>query len=119
VLQRLRRYRATTGPCTERRHGAHHTSPADGGVHACAGADPDDRRNSDLMALGRDLKPGDEGAVVRTDGTTAVVRVTQVEEHPETNFPTSAVYGDINHPGLRLVTCGGAFDQQAHSYIVW
>jgi sortase (surface protein transpeptidase) len=65
----------------------------------------------------RDLRPGDEVAVARVDGTTATFRVTQVQEYPKRSFPTNAVYGDINHPGLRLITCGGAFDQQAHSYV--
>jgi len=26
------------------------------------------------------------------------------------------VYGNINHAGLRLITCGGSFDRHAHSY---
>jgi hypothetical protein len=26
------------------------------------------------------------------------------------------VYDDVHHPALRLITCGGSFDQTAHSY---
>jgi hypothetical protein len=25
-------------------------------------------------------------------------------------------YGDLDHAGLRLITCGGSFDRQARSY---
>ena len=31
-------------------------------------------------------------------------------------FPTERVYGDIDHAGLRLITCGGEFDRAARSY---
>jgi len=43
--------------------------------------------------------------------------VTQVEQFPKDNFPTDVVYGDIDHAGLRLITCGGAFDRGARSYV--
>ena len=36
--------------------------------------------------------------------------------YPKRAFPTAAVYGDIDHAGLRLITCGGAFDRSAGSY---
>ncbi len=64
----------------------------------------------------RDLAPGDEVAVDRRDGSTAVFRVTRVEQFPKDAFPTAAVYGDIDHAGLRLITCGGSFDRRARSY---
>ena len=63
-----------------------------------------------------ELKPGDEVTVARQDGGAAVFRVVQVMEYPKTAFPTHAVYGDLDHPGLRLITCGGTLDRQAHSY---
>jgi len=31
-------------------------------------------------------------------------------------FPSTAVYGIIDDPGLRLITCGGTFDPAAGSY---
>ena len=31
-------------------------------------------------------------------------------------FPTERVYGDIDHAGLRLITCGGEFDRAVRSY---
>lgn len=63
-----------------------------------------------------DLNPGDAIDVVRQDGSTAVFHVTSVEQHPKDAFPTAAVYGDIDHAGLRLITCGGPFDRRARSY---
>jgi sortase (surface protein transpeptidase) len=64
----------------------------------------------------RNLKPGDEISVTRQDGVAAQFRVTKVEYHSKKQFPTGAVYGDLDHAGLRLITCGGSFDPQAHSY---
>lgn len=63
-----------------------------------------------------DLKSGDEITVVRQDGRAAVFRVNRVEQFPKNKFPTDLVYGNIDHPGLRLITCGGSFNRQAHSY---
>lgn len=65
----------------------------------------------------RDLKPGDEVAVARGDRSTALFRVTAVEHFSKHDFPTNRVYGAIDHAGLRLITCGGAFDKQARSYV--
>lgn len=62
------------------------------------------------------LRPGAEVRVVRADGSTAVFRVTAVERYPKERFPTEAVYGAIDHAGLRLITCGGRFDRARRSY---
>jgi hypothetical protein len=64
----------------------------------------------------RDLAPQDEILVDREDGTAARFRVTSVQQFPKDAFPTDAVYADIDHSGLRLITCGGSFDGQARSY---
>lgn len=63
-----------------------------------------------------ELRAGDGIAVAREDGTTAVFDVTKVQRVAKRAFPTAAVYGDLDHAGLRLITCGGAFDRQAGSY---
>jgi sortase (surface protein transpeptidase) len=63
-----------------------------------------------------DLEPGDEVAVDRADGIMARFVVLGVEQYPKDAFPTERVYGDIDHAGLRLITCGGAFDRAARSY---
>ena len=65
----------------------------------------------------RDLNLGDEVTVGRQDGSTALFRVTRIERFPKSNFPTNLVYGAVDHAGLRLITCGGAFDKQARSYV--
>ena len=54
--------------------------------------------------------------VARADGTTAVFTVTKVDRYPKDQFPSNAVYGAIDHAGLRLITCGGEFDTSRHSY---
>ncbi|MEX2485992.1 MAG: class F sortase [Nitriliruptoraceae bacterium] len=64
----------------------------------------------------RDLGADDEIAITRQDGSTARFRVTRVERFAKDEFPTQVVYGDLDHAGLRLITCGGAFDRQARSY---
>jgi hypothetical protein len=64
----------------------------------------------------KDLTSADDITVTRADGTQARFRVTSNEEFPKDEFPTDAVYGNLDHAGLRLITCGGEFDRQAHSY---
>jgi hypothetical protein len=64
----------------------------------------------------RSLVPGDEVVVTRQDGRLAVFRVQRVEQFPKGEFPTDLVYGDLDHAGLRLITCGGSFDRSARSY---
>jgi Sortase domain len=64
----------------------------------------------------RTMLPGDGITVGRADGTTVAFRVDQVVTYPKDMFPTATVYGDIDHAGLRLITCGGRFDQAARSY---
>ncbi|WP_134124311.1 class F sortase [Kribbella kalugense] len=61
------------------------------------------------------LKPGDSVIVSRQDHSTAVFRVSRVQQYPKTSFPSAAVYGDINHAGLRLITCGG-LDYESAKY---
>ncbi|MEU7755341.1 class F sortase [Micromonospora sp. NPDC049101] len=62
------------------------------------------------------LVPGDTMTVRRADGRPATFRVDSVASYPKTAFPTELVYGPADRPGLRVVTCGGQFDQAAKSY---
>jgi len=64
----------------------------------------------------RDVAAGDEITVSRADGSAAVFRVTEVGQYSKDAFPTAAVYADLDHAGLRVITCGGEFDHAAHSY---
>lgn len=64
----------------------------------------------------RTLDVGDRVRVDRDDGSVAVFAVTSVETHPKDRFPTRRVYGPTDGHELRLVTCGGTFDEQWRSY---
>jgi len=63
-----------------------------------------------------DVKTGDQVTVTRADGTKPVFRVTRVEQFLKNQFPTKLVYGNIDHAGLRLITCGGTFNSQTGHY---
>jgi hypothetical protein len=65
----------------------------------------------------RDLAVGDPVLVERADGTTARFVVTALARHPKDTFPTASVYGPVPGAELRLITCGGAFDRAAGSYL--
>jgi sortase (surface protein transpeptidase) len=65
----------------------------------------------------RDLRPGDPVTVQRADGSVVHFAVTRVARYPKSAFPTAAVYGSTPDAELRLVTCGGAFDRAARSYL--
>jgi LPXTG-site transpeptidase (sortase) family protein len=63
------------------------------------------------------LQRGDRVYVRRADGTLAIFEVTQVQSYPKDSFPTTAVYGPVPDPELRLITCGGTFDYSTRSYL--
>ncbi|WP_246059508.1 class F sortase [Herbidospora galbida] len=61
----------------------------------------------------RELKKGAAVKVVRSDGKTVAYKVDAIEQIPKHAFPAEKVYlGE----GLRLITCGGQFDWDAHEY---
>jgi hypothetical protein len=62
------------------------------------------------------MRVGDRVSVSRADGSTAIFSVTKVAKYAKAAFPTSSVFGSIDHAGLRLITCGGAFDQSVQHY---
>ena len=64
----------------------------------------------------RRLHRGDRVVVDRADGSTATFAVDRVARYAKDEFPSGSVYGDIDTAGLRLITCGGDFDQHADSY---
>ena len=63
------------------------------------------------------LEPGDDVIVHREDGSNAIFKVDRVDQYPKDEFPTDAVYGNIDHAGLRLITCGGEFNDDENSYV--
>jgi LPXTG-site transpeptidase (sortase) family protein len=64
----------------------------------------------------RTLRPGDQVIVSREDGKTAVFTVSRVDRFSKSRFPSRAVYGPIDHAGLRLITCD-AYDTATHKYL--
>jgi hypothetical protein len=62
------------------------------------------------------LRPGDEVTVTRKDGKTAIFTISRVARFSKSQFPSRAVYGRIDHAGLRLITCGGTYDAARHKY---
>jgi sortase (surface protein transpeptidase) len=63
-----------------------------------------------------ELRPGDTIEIVRKDGQTVVFQVVSAEQFDQNAFPTEKVYGNIENAGLRLITCGGTFNQAAGRY---
>jgi len=66
---------------------------------------------------------GEVVSVDYDDGTSVDFTVGSMQSYPKSAFPTEAVYGPTDKPELRLITCGGSFDRQSHSYrdnvVVW
>ncbi|MFI6501694.1 class F sortase [Nonomuraea typhae] len=69
-----------------------------------------------VFAKAHTLRQGDAIAVKRKDGSTARFSVDSVERVDKDAFPTDKVYGATDGAELRLVTCGGAFDQASGHY---
>ena len=63
-----------------------------------------------------DIAAGDQIVVTRADGSTPVFRVTQIGQYPKDQFPSRLVYGNIDHAGLRLITCAGTFNNASGHY---
>jgi sortase (surface protein transpeptidase) len=64
----------------------------------------------------RDMKPGDMIQIAREDGQTVNFKVEKVQSYGQEAFPTQDVYGNLNYPGLRLITCTGDFNYVTHHY---
>ncbi|MFI8256563.1 class F sortase [Streptomyces filamentosus] len=61
----------------------------------------------DLDSLG----PGNTVRVARADGRVAVFTVDRVRTYAKSDFPDKEVYGSTGRPELRLLTCGGAYEE--------
>ncbi|MGW7048128.1 class F sortase [Streptomyces avermitilis] len=53
------------------------------------------------------LRRGERIVARLENGTAAVFAVTAVQTVAKADFPADAVYGDVDRPELRLITCGG------------
>jgi hypothetical protein len=56
-----------------------------------------------------DLKAGARIEITRRDRQVAVFEVNSVETFGKSQLPVARVYNDYSRPGLRLITCGGAW----------
>jgi sortase (surface protein transpeptidase) len=65
----------------------------------------------------RELNIGDVIHIERSDGSISEFRVIETELVLKDEFPTEKVYGSTEGSQLRLITCGGSFDQSARSYL--
>jgi hypothetical protein len=60
-----------------------------------------------------ELRPGDRVLVDRRDGSVATFTIDRVESFEKEAFPTRDVYGPTPRSELRLITCGGRYDDRA------
>ena len=75
-----------------------------------------------FFSLGQ-LEVGDDIYIERVDGSTAHFKVDYFERYEQKEFPTELVYGNIDHAGLRLVTCSGIYlrgqQRYTHNLVVY
>jgi LPXTG-site transpeptidase (sortase) family protein len=64
----------------------------------------------------KNLKPGDQIEISRSNQTVAVFRVDKVERYSQDNFPDQQVYGTADYPALRLITCAGTYSRSLGRY---
>jgi sortase (surface protein transpeptidase) len=63
-----------------------------------------------------ELRVGDRVEVSR-DGRWVAFQVVASGQYAKNAFPTAQVYGPTPDAQLRLLTCGGSFDQSRRSYV--
>jgi len=63
------------------------------------------------------LSPGDTIDVTLADGVTAIFRVSGVREYLKSQYPANTIYGQTSYAALRLITCGGVFDNSTRHYL--
>ena len=65
----------------------------------------------------KDLHAGDKVYVTLVDGKVAPFAVDGVQKVTKDAFPTASIYSRSGSPSLRLITCGGPFDQATGHYL--
>ena len=63
-----------------------------------------------------DLAPGDEITVEHADGARSNFTVRDAEQQHKDDLPVERIWNDTDATVLRLITCGGEFDEQRRSY---
>ena len=89
--------------------------PGEDGTAVIAGH-VDSRSGPAVFFRLHELTSGDLVHVDRADGTTVTFEVTELAQYDKDEVPSDHVYGPADRSGLRLVTCGGEFDQSRGSY---
>jgi hypothetical protein len=69
-----------------------------------------------VFARLNEVVPGDTIKIKRADGNVAVFRVTKTEAFEQNSFPSEIVYKESSLPEIRLITCGGVFDESTQRY---
>jgi len=77
----------------------------------------DSARGISVFFYLKDLRAGMRIYVTLADGKVAVFAVDGVQRVAKAAFPTEAVYGRARYPELRLITCGGPFDETSGHYL--
>lgn len=90
-------------------------APGDDGPALLAGH-VDSRTGPGVFFRLAELATGNRIEVQRSDGSVVTFVATGRVQSPKSAFPTETVYAPTPGPELRLVTCGGGFDQAARSY---
>jgi len=73
-------------------------------------------KGPDVFHRLRELKAGDQVTVHYADRASTFA-VTATEQTAKTELPGRRIWNDASTPVLRLITCGGAFDRGAGSYL--
>ncbi|MFG3442516.1 class F sortase [Nonomuraea sp. NPDC047897] len=74
------------------------------------------RKGAAVFQRLRELAKGDHIYVYRSDKKVTRFTVSGIEQVSKSTFPTKRVYGNTGDAQLRLITCGGIYNKQAHSY---
>lgn len=90
-------------------------TPGQVGPAVVVGHVDNDHAPSVFYRLGA-LRVGDVAVVRRADGRDAAFTVYRAERVAKDAFPTTQVYGNTPGPELRLITCGGSFDDASGHY---
>jgi LPXTG-site transpeptidase (sortase) family protein len=65
----------------------------------------------------KNMHAGDKLYVTLADGKVAAFAVDGLQKVAKDAFPTASVYGKAGYPSLRLITCGGPFDEATGHYV--
>ena len=90
--------------------------PGEPGAAVIAGH-VDSATGPDVFATLARARRGQRVLVNLRDGTVSAFRVVDVARFPQREFPTHRVYADARRPVLRLITCGGEYDEAAGRYL--